>query len=1106
MATAIDVLIIGAGVVGCATARELARWDVRVRVVDRAMDVADGTSRANSGIAHAGFDATNGTLKAHYNVLGSRMLPELARNLGFDYMRNGSLVLAFNDEERKNLRALLRNGEANGVEGLRIVDADELRRMEPNVSCDAEEALYAPTGAIVNPYEMTFAFAQNAVANGADFLLGHEVTSIERVAFGAGGFRVALKDLVGDGTKLVLARCVVNATGVFADRVAALVGIEMPAITARRGEYVLLDKRAARDRESMAACEDALEAAPKRGAVTHTVFRAPSSVGKGVLVSPTVDGNIIVGPNAHAVDKYLSDGAVDTTREGIDEVLCKARDLWPELPESQVITRFAGLRATPANGDFAVGEADDCPGFFSASGIESPGLTAAPAIAVDLATLVAARLGAQRRNDFNPCRKRPLRFADMDSAARAAAVAKDSAWGRALCRCEQVTDAEIRAAVRGDETDGVLPAITLDAVKWRTRAGMGRCHGGFCSPHVARIIAEETGCAIGEVLKRDVGSRIGCVGGDDKCGVCFKGEPARSAVNVAREAERSIDAVAPADVAPADVAPAVVAPADGASPFGVSSVSSVSSTSSVSSAPSSACFLSRSAAIEYVDIAVVGGGAAGIAAALSAVREGIAPAHILLIDRESALGGILKQCIHPGFGLERYREELTGPEYAARDIADLSASDVRVMSDTTVTSLNVSEEAQRYRGLYNAPARGAGSAHGYELYAVGPAGSCVVCARAVVLATGSRERSVGQVDLFGSRPAGVYTAGCAQHLVNLMGVLPGREVVLYGSGDIGLIMARRLAWEGVRVKACVVRGTRPSGLRRNVKQCLEDNNIPILLSHAVTRVLGDGARVSGVEVCKTDPATKTPLPGTESVIECDTLLLSCGLIPEQDLLVDAGGAAVSRGSVETTWPGVYLCGNAAGIHDIVDHVTEEGMCVGCAAARWVLGSESDDASEARADVGADAAGKRTARTAKIDAARAGAFAEADTEGADGVEGEEITCICCPIGCTLYAQRSDKAANGVFVTGNRCKRGVAYAAEELTAPRRVLTSIVRCEGRLEPVSVRTDIPILRSDIPACLETLRDVCVSGPVKIGDIIVSDICGTDANVVATKAVVWKD
>ncbi len=1020
-----DALVIGAGISGASIARELTRYQLDVCIIDRASDVASATSRANSGIVHAGFDAKHGTLKAHYNVEGSRMYPALAAELGFAYRNNGSLVLAFTDEECDSIAHLLENGTANGVEGLRIIDAEELRAIEPNVSPDARAALFAPTGAITNPYEATLAFAENAVTNGARLMLDTQVEGIERVE-GEYPFAVSVRNVETGEAFCVEARCLINAAGIFADRVAAMAGDAAPHITARRGEYVILDKRCG-------------------GAFACTMFRAPSSVGKGVLVSPTADDNIIVGPNAHAVDRDAANGALDTTFEGIDEILTKAKDIWPGLRDSTVITRFAGLRATPDNGDFTVGESAEVPGLFNASGIESPGLTAAPAIAVDIAAAVAERLGAPERADFDGARSAREAFVAMDDESRAAHIAADPAWGRMVCRCEQVTEAEIREAVNAP-----VPATTVDAIKWRTRAGMGRCHGGFCSPHVARIIAEETGCTLEEVRKGNTGTRMivedglyktGCAG----CGCSGEGKDSADKVPLEPQA---MD----------------------------------------------------------VDVAVVGGGAAGIAAALAAKAAGIG--NVLLIDREDELGGILKQCIHPGFGLERYTEELTGPEYAARDIADLEAAAIPVMRKTTVTSVTAADTE---------------GARSYKVSAVGPDGLFDIAARSVVLATGSRERSQGQVDLNGDRPAGVYTAGCAQYFINLLGVLPGREVVIYGSGDIGLIMARRLAWEGVHVKAVIERGAKAKGLRRNVKQCLTDNDIPLLTNHSVRRVFGSG-RVEGVEVIKTD-AGKQPIPGTEFRIDCDTLLLSCGLIPEQDLLDEVGVKAVEWGASDTTWPGVFFAGNAAQIHDIVDNVTVEADYVGRCAAAYVLGQPAPEPLKVSAKVegapavempeptgDAEADAKALARAERA-AARAAARAAQAAAVLDLPGSDELTCIRCPKGCSIAvacesalseedasAAAQVKPFEGYLIAGNECRIGRDYAIEEMTAPRRVLTSIVRCAGQVEPLSVRTDGTIPKEMVPQCLAALADVCVEGPLAVGDVVIANVCGTGADIVATK------
>ncbi len=1020
-----DALVIGAGIAGAAIARELTRYQLDVCIVDRASDVAAATSRANSGIVHAGFDAKHGTLKARYNVEGSRMFPALASELGFAYRNNGSLVLAFTDEECDSIAHLLENGTKNGVEGLRIVDAEELRALEPNVSADARAALYAPTGAITNPYEATLAFAENAVRNGAHLMLDTQVEAIDRVD-GPRPFAVSVRNVETGEELCIEARCLINAAGIFADRVAAMAGASTPHITARRGEYVILDKR----------CGNAFSC---------TMFRAPSSVGKGVLVSPTADDNIIVGPNAHAVDRDAANGALDTTFEGIDEILTKAKDIWPGLRDSTVITRFAGLRATPDNGDFTIGESPEVPGLFNASGIESPGLTAAPAIAVDVAAAVAAHLDAAERADFVATRPARESFVAMDDEARAEHIASDPAWGRMVCRCEQVTEAEIREAVNAP-----VPATTIDAIKWRTRAGMGRCHGGFCSPHVARIIAEETGCTLEDVRKGNAGTHMIVEDGLYKTGCagcsCTEGDAGEADASVLKPQTKD------------------------------------------------------------VDVAVVGGGAAGIAAALAVKAQGID--NVLLIDREDELGGILKQCIHPGFGLERYTEELTGPEYAARDIADLEAAAVPVMRKTTVTSVR---------------AAGDDCPGAYKVSAVGPDGLFDITARSVVLATGSRERSQGQVDLNGDRPAGVYTAGCAQYFINLLGVLPGREVVIYGSGDIGLIMARRLAWEGVHVKAVIERGAKAKGLRRNVKQCLVDNDIPLLTNHSVRRVFGSG-RVEGVEVIKTD-AKKQPIPGTEFRIDCDTLLLSCGLIPEQDLLDEIGVKAVEWGASDTTLPGVFFAGNAAQIHDIVDNVTVEADYVGRCAAAFVLGTPAPEPLKVAAKVegapavqmpeptGDEEADAKALARAQRAAARAAARAAQAAAVLELADSDELTCIRCPKGCTIAvapesalpvdgesAASEVKPFEGYLIAGNECRIGRDYAIEEMTAPQRVLTSIVRCANQIEPLSVRTDVTIPKEMVPQCLAALADVCVEGPLSVGDVVVENVCGTGANIVATK------
>lgn len=466
-----DVIVIGAGVTGCAIARELSRYDWKVAVLERASDVCEGTSKANSGVAHAGFDAKPGTLKARFNAEGSRLMEPLSRELDFPYRRNGSLVLCLEEKEIPALHKLYRQGLENGVEGLEILGRERLKALEPNISDSALAALYAPAGGIVCPFGLTVALAENAAVNGVEFYLNTEVRKIEKTA---AGYRLA----TGRGT--FEAKAVVNAAGVYAGRIHNMVSARKLRITPRKGEYCLMDKKAG-------------------DCVAHTVFQLPTVYGKGVLVTPTIHGNLLAGPTAVDVE---DPEALNTTREGMDDVLRRAALSVKEFPAKQVITSFAGLRAHEAGGDFVLGQPQDAPGFFDAAGIESPGLTCAPALGIYLAKLVREYLPAQEKPDFVPTRKGIPNMALASLQERRRLIAENPLYANVVCRCELVTEGEILDAIHR------LPgAVTLDGVKRRTRAGMGRCQAGFCSPKVVEILARELGKDMGEICKNGGGSR-----------------------------------------------------------------------------------------------------------------------------------------------------------------------------------------------------------------------------------------------------------------------------------------------------------------------------------------------------------------------------------------------------------------------------------------------------------------------------------------------------------------------------------------------------------------------------------------------------------------------
>lgn len=460
-----DVAVIGAGVVGGMIARTLSAYDLKICIVERKNDVATGASCANSAIVHAGFDAHEGSLKAKLNVRGSEMMAEVCRELGVKYKNNGSLVIGFNDEDKAEIENLYRRGVANGVKGLEVIDAAKLRELEPNISKNAVGALWAPTGAIVCPYELTIAAVGNAMDNGAELRLNSEVTAIAD----AGDHYVLT---TAGGT--LEATYIINAAGVYSDAVAKMVGDDSFTVHPRRGEYVLLDKESG-------------------GLVRHTIFRTPSKMGKGILVTPTVDGNLLTGPTS--VDMTDKDDK-STTADGLGLVMKQASENVEGIRFNQTITSFCGLRAVGSTGDFIINMPRTR--FVNVAGIESPGLSSAPAIAEYVEKLLLdAGLSAKKKADFNPTRPAYHAFREMSMEEKNEIIRRDPTYGKIICRCETVTEGDILDAIHSP-----IPAVTLDMVKSRLRAGMGRCQGGFCSPRVAALIAEETGVTLDKVTKK----------------------------------------------------------------------------------------------------------------------------------------------------------------------------------------------------------------------------------------------------------------------------------------------------------------------------------------------------------------------------------------------------------------------------------------------------------------------------------------------------------------------------------------------------------------------------------------------------------------------------
>ncbi len=479
-----DVIIIGGGVVGAMTARFLSRYQLDILLIEKEADIGMVSSAANSAIVHAGYDPLPGTLKAKMNVAANPMWDSLAGELGFPFERRGDYVVAIGPEELPALEMLLEQGHQNGVPGMHLISADEMRRREPNINPQVSGALWAPTGGITDPFQATVAAAENAVQNGVQVMLE---TAFE-------SFVMQGKRIVGVQTNRGTFGCrwVINAAGLHSDDVMHAAGVRPEfCITPRKGEYFILDRAEI--------------------AINNCLFPVPTMAGKGILVSATLHGNTIVGPNANLQDDKEDKSATPT---GLTETWQGAYKLIPRLNTRYIIALFAGLRAygnAPSSDpsvdyqhDFIIEIPNGVQGLVNLGGIESPGLTAAPAIAgrvVDL--LKDAGEPLQEKPHWQPIRAPRPRFRHMDHAERARLIAENPCYGRVVCRCELVTEGEILAEIRAP-----IPARTYDAIKRRTWLGTGRCLGSFDMPRVVDILARELGVDPTAITKKGPGSEF----------------------------------------------------------------------------------------------------------------------------------------------------------------------------------------------------------------------------------------------------------------------------------------------------------------------------------------------------------------------------------------------------------------------------------------------------------------------------------------------------------------------------------------------------------------------------------------------------------------------
>ena len=922
-----DVIVIGGGLLGCFAARSLTRYNLKVALLEKCEDLCTGVSRANTAIVYSGCEMKPDMMKTAMCIRASQGFAQLCEELGVRYSPCGSIMICFGERGADFLRKKYSDGVNYGVRGIRLLTRVEVLELEPNISENVHSGLFIPDTGTVMPWELCFAAAENAVRNGAEIILNAEVIKIN--SLGIGGYEV----WTSQGK--FYTHSIVNCAGLMADNVHKMVESLSVRLMPTAADFFVLDTKAF-------------------GHIKHVIIHETEEKGKGLTLVPTVDGNILVGPterpcsaihnsqntihktqsaiynsqyaiynsqyaihntqsaihNTHSSQFSIHDynglyevihnrqcfEGFETAHEGFAELCELISEVMPTLSTESIIRSFGAVRPKACHLDsnksinkFIISEAGAEAPFISLIGIKTPGMTCANELGQLVADKIGTRLNAELNPDFDPRRLSPIKLSGLSFEERAAVVQDNPDYGRIICRCRGVSEGEVL-----DSVARFPGAVTPDGVKRRTGAGGGRCQGGFCGQRVEATLITAGGEGRAKII---------ATGGEGKAKIIAAGGEGRAKIIAAGGEERAKH--------------------------------------------------NSGFQIKDYDVIVIGGGPAGMAAALGAASCDVKP-HVLIIEREETLGGILNQCKHSGFGLTYFGEDLTGQEYARRFVELIESSTVEVFTDTMVLDISVD-------GIITISSKKTGFTQ--------------IWAKAVVLATGCRERPIGALPVAGTRPSGVFAAGAAQKMINIEGCDIGNRFVILGSGDVGMIVARELALRGKEIVAVIEKEDKCGGLPHNRINCLERFGIPLMLNSTVSEVHG-ASRVSGVTIvtvndgnfelgtwnpefmrfgCTASDSARNSEFGFRNselnkFIECDTIITSVGLIPERELL---------DGFIAGTLPKwLFLCGNACFVHDIVDDVTVEAERTGRLAAGVTV--EAERKGRLAADVAVTAVGTTSA--------------------------------------------------------------------------------------------------------------------------------------------------